>query len=203
MPISQYDEIKVKEQLGRPEDKGLNFSNSTETTIVEESPIVVQTNTLGHSWIVGSPTNGKVGTNTATVDGQQQVVGSAGRVVTTKSVTNFNKTFVEPFKLSTFKDASTTATWDTTNHQLNFSSGSAVVSNAIALNDGTIVEGTIAVSGTAVSNLTLYLSTTGTASMQAFSNGVSAVFVTSGTALYWKATSAGTAVVTRVVVTYA
>lgn len=112
MPIEQYDYVKVKTQLGDPDNAGLFHNFFTETVTIEESPIKVYSSTIGHSWIVGSSTNSIVGTNTGTEDGEQQVVGSAGRVDTTSSISNTNKRYYEPFILTTYEDTTnTSATW--------------------------------------------------------------------------------------------
>jgi len=86
---------------------------------VEKSTLIYE-ETIGHSWIVGSATNSIVGTWTGTQDGEQLVVGGAGRVLTLSKITNPNNVFRETFKATTFKDSNlpNTASWDTTNYKL-------------------------------------------------------------------------------------
>lgn len=116
----EFDSIKVKDQLGRPEDKGITVKRKTENVRVIGLPLRVQSKTLGHAWIAGSSTNGIVGTNTGTYDGLQQVVGGAGRVTTLKKVVSPFNTFREYFFNTTFKDTTknNTANWDTTSRKL-------------------------------------------------------------------------------------
>jgi len=130
-------------------------------------------NFIGHSWIVGSSTNGIVGTNTSTADGQQQVVGSAGVINTVLKVVNDNNTYFELLNNTTFKDTSnTTGTWDGT--------GSAIVTASKILQSlgiwkdtGTCVSATIKVtiaSGTA--NISRYLSSDGGSNFESVSDNV-------------------------------
>lgn len=87
---------------------------------LEEGPTRISSDTLGHSWIVGSTTNGLVGVNTGTVDGQQQTVGGGGRVITVLRVVNPNDTFRERFGNILFKDTSepNTSNWDIVTQRL-------------------------------------------------------------------------------------
>src|SRR3990167_8453574 len=113
------DTAAIRDQLGTDPDTTFFLNaNYTEDVILEDNSAIVSTSTLGHSWIVGSTTNGIVGTNTATEDGQQQVVGSAGRVTTIQRIVNTNNTFREHFRDTTFQTYPLTANWDTTNFRL-------------------------------------------------------------------------------------
>jgi len=66
------------------------------------SNVITKTKTLGNAWIVGSSTNGIVGTNTGTQGGGQQVVGGDGRVETVRYVNNPNNIFQEFFNTTRF-----------------------------------------------------------------------------------------------------
>lgn len=113
------DTASIRDQLGNdPDTFPVLNSDYDETVGLEEGPTKISSNTIGHSWIVGSPTNGIVGTNTGTEDGQQQVVGGAGRVESISRIVNPNRTFHEHFRDETFKGSPFTATWDTTNFRL-------------------------------------------------------------------------------------
>ena len=103
----------IKDQLGtNPETTFLLNADYFETLGIEEGPTKVSKKTLGHSWIVGSTTNGLVGTNTSTEDGQQQVVGGHNRVETLHRIVNPNNTFHEHFRDTEYQDTPTTANWD-------------------------------------------------------------------------------------------
>ena len=122
--MPEFDDVKVKDQLGRPEDIGVSIKRKEDFFVVEEGPVLITQSTIGHAWIVGSSTNGLVGTNTGTYDGQQQTVGGGGRSTATLVVYNIDNTFKERFRDATFKDSSTTAYWDTANFRLAMSSSS-------------------------------------------------------------------------------
>ena len=120
--MAEFDALKVKDQLGRPEDKNITVKRFTETVITEDNVVVLTKKSLGNSWIVGSHRNGIVGTNTNTINGLQQVVGESGRTEVLHRVVNTNGIFREHFRDTYFKDApNTTANWNTTLHRLSMS----------------------------------------------------------------------------------
>lgn len=85
----------------------------TERVGVAFDPIRSTSKTIGNSWIVGSSTNGIVGTNTGTQGGGQQVVGGDGQVETVERVINISNVARQYFNNTNFKDTvNTTATWD-------------------------------------------------------------------------------------------
>ena len=154
----EFDSIKIKDQLGRPEDKNINIKRKTETLVVESNTVHINKKSLGNSWIVGSATNGLVGTNTATEGGGQQVVGASGRVDVLQRVVNPNKIYREHLRDTFYRDdsAGNTADWDTTNFRIAMSDSSnhATVYNTIATSgsvayaDGTITKATFSVDET-------------------------------------------------------
>jgi hypothetical protein len=115
-----------------------------------------KSDTIGHSWIVGSSTNGIVGANTGTQDGQQQVVGSAGRIDTFLRVLSPNGTFFDDFNYDNFIDSSTTADVDTANSIVNFTDGEVLLSELIYFDTANISK--IKVSGTTTGTLSFELS---------------------------------------------
>jgi len=103
----------IKDQLGtNPETTFLLNADYFETMGIEEGSTKISKKTIGHSWICGSPTNGLVGANTATADGQQQTVGGQNRVETLQRIVNPNNTFHEHFRDTEYQDSPTTANWD-------------------------------------------------------------------------------------------
>lgn len=80
------------------------------------------TETIGESWIVGSSTNGLVGTNTGTQSGSQQVVGGSGRGgLILISATNPNDEWKEFLEFSNYVDTSeTSATVSVANQRITF-----------------------------------------------------------------------------------
>lgn len=116
------DSAAIRDQLGNDPDTTFYLNADYDETVgVEEGSTIIKTHTLGHAWIVGSITNGIVGANTNTEDGEQQTVGGGGRVETVVRVTNPNNVFHEHFKDNTFTDtARTTATVDLTDFRVEF-----------------------------------------------------------------------------------
>lgn len=83
-----------KEALAVGDDtRKILFKRINELIVLDEGSTVWEDDTYGDSWIVGSATNGLVGTNTGTVGGGQQVVGASGRVQTVKAITNPGNTW--------------------------------------------------------------------------------------------------------------
>ncbi len=126
------------------------LKKTDEITRLEEDSTLIFEETIGNSWIVGSATNGIVGTNTGTQGGGQQVVGGDGRILTLSKVINQNNLFRENFRVTNFQGAGT-ANWDTTNHRLasSTSSNHSIIHsthqefNTMFLNGQTITKATI------------------------------------------------------------
>lgn len=162
-----------------------------ERVVNEEGPSQFDLTTIGHSWIVGSATNGLVGTNTATEDGQQQVVGGAGKVKTIVAVQNPNKTFIERFKFNNFEDTGVTdATGDyTTNNQMSFTTAQ-VYQTLWCYNDNTsIINARINVTSTG--DLDFTLSSDNGSNFETVTDNTLHTFTNIGTALLFKATEGG------------
>ena len=110
----EYDIVKIKDQMGRPENKNFTVQRPSQDLIIESNTLKIYKQNLGDSWIVGSSTNGLVGTNTATEGGGQQVVGASGRDALTDHLwraVNPDKIYREHFTDTWFKSAVTTADW--------------------------------------------------------------------------------------------
>jgi hypothetical protein len=77
---------------------------------------------IGHAFILGHPTNGKIGTGYLGTDGQQIRLGTSSLgAATITRVVSLNDTFVEPLRDTTYVDSSnTTAIVDTTLHTITF-----------------------------------------------------------------------------------
>jgi len=103
---------EIRDQLGKnPDVLPLLNADYYEYVTLEEGPALAKEKTLGNAWIVGSSTNGIVGTNTGTEGGGQQVVGGSGRVTTVVRVVSANNKFHEFFTTTQLIDTTnTTAT---------------------------------------------------------------------------------------------
>lgn len=144
----------IRDQLGTdPKVFQVLITGINETFGIEGNPLVLESNTLGNAWIVGSSTNGIVGANTGTVGGGQQVVGGDGRIRTFERVVNPKREYHNHFRWDDFKDDNqpNTADWDTTNYRLAMSDGvnhnriynGVATFKSIALLDGQITRAVI------------------------------------------------------------
>lgn len=112
--MTENDALKVKDQLGRPENKGFTIKRFNDTVVVEENVAEIATNIIGTSRIYGHPVQSAYGSATYTY-------GERGRAVTVNFVVNSEKVFREHFRDNHFQDTSAgQATVDTTNFRINF-----------------------------------------------------------------------------------
>jgi len=177
------------------------FKRVSEKVQLEENSTVVEFDTYGDSWIVGSSTNGIVGANTSTQGGGQQVVGSSGRVNTVLSVVNINNKFREYFKDTSFEDTSTTtADWADTVGQIDFTVGEIAQSLSTYLDTANVVAATLTVDDD--TNLTLQLSADGGSNWETVTNETEHAFTNTGNDLRFKFTATGNATVTSVRIKY-
>jgi hypothetical protein len=93
----------------------------------------VQNQTIGNSFIVGSITNGIIGSNINTQNGVLEVLGEAGRSATTVSIISTNNVFVENFRTTTYKYVAVGATWSTASGLLTIGSHGLTISNPFYL----------------------------------------------------------------------
>lgn len=195
---------KVRDELSSEPDLQPIYKIKSEVIKLEEGPTKVSHSAIGASWIVGSSTNGLVGTNVTTQSAGQQVVGEADRITATFSVTNPNNTYRERFNFDTFNDSGvTTADWGSS--VLDMTAAEVAQSTSIAYNTGTLTSAMIIVrlSAGSVSDLAIQLSADGGSHWETFTNGVSQAFVNSGTDLRFKLTASGNVTITAIRVAYA
>jgi hypothetical protein len=169
----------TKDNIGAKDStRDIILVRNNEEILLEENSTIVTRDTIGNSWIVGSSTNGLVGTNTGTQGGGQQVVGSSGRVQTIQRVLNPNNTFREHFRDTTFQDTNepNTAFWDTTNFRLAMTSSS----------DKTQAYNTIATSGIVFDDLARIVSATINATETKFGNDVIKYFLSNDDGVNWE-----------------
>ena len=175
-----------------------------DTIRVEMGPIKFNKITDGHSFILGSSANGLLGVNTATEDGSQQVLGSAGQVTTVLRILNVADTFIERFTYDLFEDTgSTTADWDNdTAHALDLTSGEIAQSLTIALDGRTFTRATLLVEGTSTGNVAYQLSADGGSNWETVTLATQHTFTNTGTDLRFKFTASGNATLTKVSILY-
>ena len=167
----------------------------------KQGRIKVRTRTIGHSFIIGSIINGKIGTNTDTEDGQQQVIGSAGLgSMTIQSIVNPNDIMIETFNFTTYKDAgNTTATWDTTNEECSFTNGEVAQSLAVYKNT-TKTKATLTLEDN--TNLSAEMSMDGGNNWESVTIGTEHTFTNTGSELLWRLTASGNATTEWVKIVY-
>lgn len=154
------DKVAIRDQLGEePSTNVFGVWDYNETIRVVELPTLFVTETLGHAWIVGSPTNGLVGVNTATEDGQQQTVGGAGRTDTDQNVVCPNNLFKDFIRDTILWDtANSTATISSTTFDITFTAGQLALCKMFS-NTQTVTSATLELVGNLSSNdLSAYFS---------------------------------------------
>ena len=181
------DTAAIRDQLGQdPDIIGVLNANWWEELGIEEQSTRAFTMTLGNSWIVGSSTNGIVGTNTATMGGGQQVVGEDGRVTTLQRVVNPNKRYNEHFRDEDFKSTPFTADWNTTSYRLACNTATShaaayntvATSGRIAYNDGEVARAVITSDETKYGGdiIKYFLTNDGGTTWKEFTKGVEGIF---------------------------
>lgn len=180
--------------------------------------LVLKDRSIGDAFIVGHPTNGKIGVGNNGVGGSQITIGTGDLgTQTVQRVINYNKEFTEDFEFNTFEDSSnTTATTNYSSHNITFTTGEVYTS--IEIYKDSIDINTIKPywEGTDTSNLTVELSTDGgttwteVESDQTYNvtGGFPFVFpvgldqLPTGQILKWKVTATGSATITKFKATY-
>jgi hypothetical protein len=201
----EFDSIKVKDQLGRPEDKGFTTKRYTETVIVEEGATTINRETIGNSFILGHSTNGVLGIADA-VNDEQIVLGEDNRVTTLLSVTNPNNVFKERFDFSTFDDTgSTTADWNVGDSGiLEMTNGEIAQSLTIAKTGTTWTRATMSCTFNTgdSSDGTFQLSADGGINWETVTLGTEHTFTNTGTDLRFKITASDTVDISEVRISY-
>ena len=197
------DTARIKDQLGKnPETFPVLNADYSEAAIIEEGPIQVSTENIGHSLTFGHATNGVIGTADG-IDASQLEMGNSSRVETIQRVVNSNKRFIERFNFTLFnEDGTTTGDW-TGDGSLVLTNGEIAQSTSVALNDGNITNATITVtlSSGDIADLTLFMDADDSG-FETAENTVNLVFEGAGVDLKWKIVAAGNVTVDSVVITY-
>lgn len=173
----------------------------TDNLKVEEGSHESTSKTLGNAWIVGSSTNGIVGTNVGTQGGGQQVVGgTSSRTSRVERVVNNNNNHIERFNFDNHEGSSTTATgWG--GGTVSFTTGQVAESSAIYIDHGVCSSAVIVSVEGDVTDLTYKLGTNGVDFTTAVV-GTRLSFTGTESALYWQATASDTATLTAIRISY-
>jgi len=186
-----------KEALRIPDStKDIETNRVNEKVIQEENSTRIINDTYGDSFILGSASNGILGTSE---------LGASARVETLVSVVNPNNTFRERFSDATFEDTgTTTADWADTVGTLVMTNTEVAQSLACVLNDGTIRKATISVevSAGSITNLTFELSANADSDFESVTHNTEHAFTTTGVDLRFKITASDSVTITLVKITY-
>jgi len=218
--MPEYDSIKVKDQLGRPEDVGFTIKRFTDTVIVEVLSTVVTRQNIGSEvGIYGNPVFGIYGTSkyggyaqTSFILGNSlagvlgsSILGSQVSSPELMSVVNVNKVYKEYFRDNYFENSgSSTADWAISSGELSFTNTEIAQSNPVAYADGTIVRATLSMNFSSGSSglILSELSANGGNNFETVTNNVSHLFTNTGSSLIFRLTSSGTAVITNLNIDY-
>ena len=182
----EFDSIKIKDQLGRPENKGISVKRPIDTIIVESNTAHIDKKTPGHSFILSHWKNSILGIPALGMDGSQIVLGDAGRTTTLQRVVSPGKIYREHFRDSYYSDTTkTTADWAVTLGQLDFTAGEVAESTAIAYNDGTVATATFNAEASTgdLTELTYKLSADGGSNWKTVTHATQHAFSNTGTDL--------------------
>jgi len=166
-------------------------------------PTMFKKQNIGDQFIVSHPINGVLGVANG-IGGTQIVLGNSKiGPLSLFAVVNSVNTYIEMFKTITFKHVSTTANWNTTTTQIEFTAGQFAVSEKIAFNAETYITATLKALGTGLTNLMFELSSDGGTTYETVTNNVAHVFVNADTTgLRFRITASGVATITRLDITY-
>jgi hypothetical protein len=205
LKMVEYDSVKVKDQLGRPENKNITVKRFKEDSIIEDDGVIISVNTIGNSFIIGHRLNGVIGTANGK-NGSQVVIGEAGRSGRIMTVTtNFNKVWRYNFYDSYYEDAAnTTADWADTDGLLKFTNTEVAQSIPIAYNDGTISRATITgtVNSGTIASASFQLTADGGDNWESVTHATEHTFTNTGTDLRFKITATGTVDLSQLRVQY-
>jgi len=137
----------------------------------------ILTQSINNALIIGTDINSKIGVYNG-IGGGQLIIGTGGYAaeVEQRLIWN-NSTYWEDFRTTTFKSTNTTATWDTTNRQINFDAGEVGESVQIVKTGSNFTSAIMTVTGfTNIDNFTLMVSSDGGEDWATVTNGVTHTF---------------------------
>jgi len=179
--VRKHEVVAVRDQLGRPDDSGIEIKPKEDIVILEEGPSQVFQPDASLNLLLSDGSRGLLNTNKL---GPADYTNSD-----LKTVSNPFNIHHEHFRTTDFKNAvTTTANWDITNHKVTFAGGGTVRSTQI--HKGTAIISQARFSATLVGTPTLYLSTDGT-NWELVTSGTLHTFTKTGTEIYWRADGSG------------
>lgn len=203
--MAEIDSLKVKDQLARPEDKGVSVKRYTNTVVLETQPFQISKRDITNSFVLGDATNGVLGAPVIGDGGKQVVLGYDDRDITVQRVVNPNNIHKERFRLDIFNDTSVTdADWNTTTMQLEMTTGEVAQSLSIFKNLQNVVNAQIDITfetGSS-SNVTVQLSPNGGSNWETVTVGTLYSFTNTGQDLRYNITASDTVDISLIQVSY-
>lgn len=193
--MTEYDNVKVRDQLGRPGTASFVVKRAFDTVVIEENTTTVYSAGIGNSFILSHTSNGQMGDPELADNGLQVVLGKTGIETAKVLVVNPNRIYREYFNDTYFVNAAnTSADWAVNEGYLELTSGERVESDSVAFNDGTIGKGkiTVTVDTGSESDLSFQLTSDGGSNWEVVTAGVEHTFDNQGTDLRFLVDSAGT-----------
>jgi len=196
---------QTRDNLGKQDDtKDLVLIGPfNETLIMEEGPTVLKArdvsadtiwnsfnwnasnwdNIYSSGFFLGNATFGVLGTSK---------LGDSPTSLTFERVVNPNNKFICYFRYNLFENSSTTATWNTTDGQLEFttSASTVAISEPVFKNNQTVFKATPSITTANFDGGRIWLKTDSNAWEEA-TNNVEHTFTNTGTVLYWKIDNQG------------
>lgn len=192
----------VMDEIGTEPATQPIYKNKTETIQVELGPIQTEQTYIGNSLVLGNTVNGVLGVANG-VNGSQILLGAQNVTTEVERVINYNNIYIERLTYNNFEDTSnTTADWDTTNKEIDFTSGEVAQSLSVYKDDGIVGKATLSLEGTTLGNLTLELSANGGTNWETVGNQAEHTFTNTGTDLRFRFTASGNAKVTKITIQY-
>jgi len=187
---------KTRDEIDSEPDVQLVPIPLSENVTVEVEPLQISENTIGESFILGSTTNGVLGTWTGTQGGGQLVLGESGRVSTVQKVINAGDRVTLRFNNNNFEDTgSTTADWNVASSGvISFTNTEIAQSLAVYLDNGTITSATLTVDDS--TNLSAKLTADGGSNFESVTFGTEHSFTNTGSDLRFQLTASGNSTVT-------
>ena len=149
----------------------------------------VKSRPINNSFVIGHPVNGKIGYGT---------IGDFRGSWTTERVIQSENVYREWFYDDEFKDSSTTANWDTSNHRLTFASGDIAQSTSVYYNVTTVSQAILTAdySGT----LSFWITADGGSHWESTNSGETHIFENTGQDLRWKASAVTSATINNLTI---
>lgn len=203
MPITTsqivQDKQQVRDELGYQTESVPIFKIGSETIDVFHGPVRLTTRNIGNAFILDSTTNGILDTANGLSNGQITLDEGDIGPTTELRIVNYKNIFNDLLRSTYYVDTGvTTATVNTTNHDITFTNGQIFQTNVIYYEDVLIDSATLILDEnniTGIANLSFYLSADDGKNWELVTNSVLHYFTKKGTKLKFKIVASGNAII--------